>query len=183
MASRCSALVLALAAGCAAVPPSRTELTAVSHGGGSGWRVAAGGHSASAPARVDLPFDLGAGYVYEVVGDGGGQHGSYVELAGLLWRRGRARAFLGGRGEIFWNEAGPGSTSRAASARLSIERVAGHVAGGLSDRKTAIGAYGLFAGGVFLEAGVRDLWRDGAATSVLAGLYVRLPMVAAISSP
>jgi hypothetical protein len=166
-----------------ALPPSRAELSTVTHGAASGYRVAAGGHSASASAAPALPVDLGAGYVYEAVADNEGQHGNYLELGWRLWQRGATRAFASARAEVFWNDVGALGTTRAASARLSLERVLGHVAGGTSDRQSAVGIHGLFAPGIYLEAGARSLQRGDVAGSVAAGVYVRLPLVLAASRP
>ena len=73
---RCDPRAIAVAclalAGCMVLPPSRTELATVAHGSATGYRVAAGGHSASAPKRIDIPLDLGAGYIYEDLGDRSG---------------------------------------------------------------------------------------------------------------
>lgn len=62
-------------AGCVAgvLPPSRTDVggTVIANGGrvASGLRVATGAHVASASLTHDTSFDVGAGYVYERIGD------------------------------------------------------------------------------------------------------------------
>lgn len=184
---RCSviAAAAALAAGCLALPPSRTEVSAVAHGGGSGLRVSTGGHAASLPARLDMPVDLGAGYVYERVGDDDApaQHGSYLELGAQVWRRGRHRAFAAARVDVFWNDVGDAGTTRAIGARVGIESVAGHVAGGSRDRGGGVAAYGVFAPGLFVEGGARALEGGRAVGTVIVGVSVRLPFVIAASRP
>jgi len=180
---RLAALAALALAGCFALPPSRTELATVAHGSGTGYRFATGGHSASAPKQIDVPFDLGAGYIYEQVGDGDGQHGNYIELSRQVWHQGSTRAFVGGRVEVFWNDVGELGTTRAASARIAIEKVAAHVAGAGGQSGSGAAVYGLFAPGVYLEAGVRELERGDTTGTVTAGLYVRLPFLFAASKP
>jgi hypothetical protein len=156
------ALLCAAASGCLAVPPSRAELAWIPHQAATGHRFAAGAHSASG---------------------GAGQHGSYLELGGRVWQRGSVRAFAAARGEVYWNRAGELGTTRAASARLSVEQVVGHVAAGGGGRDAGAAVYGLFAPGVFLEAGVRGVERGGISGTVIGGIYLRLPMVLAASKP
>jgi hypothetical protein len=176
------ALLCLGASACVVVPPGRAEVAAVGRGGDLGYRVAAGGHSASAPRRIDVPFDVGAGYVLERVGDRA-QHGSYLELGAPVWRRGRVRLFAGGRGELFWNHAGPAGTVRAASVRLSLERVLGHVSAAAGDRDGGAALFGVLAPGLYVDVGVRELGDGRAAGALLAGLQLRLPLIVAAARP
>ncbi len=190
MRSSAAAVALAaLASACMVLPPSRAELSGFVHGGAAGTRVAAGAHAASAPKRLDVPVDLGAGYVYErprttgAPSDAPGQHGNYIELTRQVWRRGKLRAHAGGRVEVFWNDVGDAGTRRAATARLSIERVVGHVSGATGDRNGGAAAYGLVAPGLFLEAGTRELATGKLTGAVLVGVSLRLPLLFAVSKP
>ena len=183
MRSSALACVVALVGGCIALPPSRTELSTVARPSATGYRFATGGHTASVPRRIELPLDLGAGYVYEVVGDGEAQHGNSLELGRQVWRRARTRAFAAARAEVFWNDAGPESTTRAATVRLAVERVLGHVAGGVGGGGSAAAAYGIFAPGLYLEAGTRARVDGRTSAVVTAGIYLRLPFVIAASRP
>jgi hypothetical protein len=144
--------------------------------------VAAGAHSASLPKRVDVPFDLGAGYIYEDTG-AEPQHGSYIELGRPLWRWGSTRALAAARLEVFWNAIGDTGTLRAGSLRLALERRLGHVAGGVSDRNGGGAAFGILAPGLFLEAGARQLELGEVTGTVVAGISLRLPLLIAAGRP
>jgi hypothetical protein len=175
-------LALAATAACAGLPPSRTDLSTVAHGGGAGYRVAAGAHSGSLPRRADVPFDLGAGYIYEDAA-AEPQHGSYIELGRPIWRSGNTRVLAAGRVEMFWNSIGATGTTRAGSVRLALERRLGHLAGGVSDSNGGGAAFGILAPGLFLEAGARQLEPGEVTGTVVAGISLRLPLLVAAGRP
>ena len=183
-ADRLAALLLLLSgtAACVGLPPSRTDASTVAHGGGAGYRIAAGAHSASMPARRDVPFDLGAGYIYEDAGDEP-QHGSYIELGRPLWRRGDTRALAAARVEVFWNSIGDSGTLRAGSLRLALEHRLGHIGGGVSDRDGGGAVFGILAPGLYLEAGARQLEPGTVTGTVVAGISLRLPLIVAAGRP
>ncbi len=162
--------------GCAGVPPSRIEV-----GGGRDRRLAISASSASASTRPDVPVDLAGGYVARERDDRV-QHGSFLELAVPVWRRGRRRLWIGGRMEMYWNRREDGDARGAGLLRAAVE-VTGRVRAIGGDGDTGAVAYGRYGVGAFAEVGPQ-LFTDGTvAATVNVGLSVRIPFLAVATSP
>jgi hypothetical protein len=100
-------------------------------------------------------------------------YGSYLELSGRVVEGRHWRAWLGGRGELLRARL-PGTDpgGLGVAARLSIEIYAGGAGG---DHGMAVS--GTVAGGLYVEAGYRDLPGPLGGAGVSAGFSVRVPFI------
>jgi hypothetical protein len=166
----------------------------------SGFRVSTGAHLASGFKRRDIPFDVGAGYVFEridadvapeelAMSANGGEtptdhvdaHGAYVEAAHVLSRGSAHRSWLGARGEVLTRETADGRrVSAGAHARLAWELFGPSEGGGTFTTRCGGGAgfaYGSAGIGLFVESGAQWIEEEETAFVATAGLTLRLPLI------
>jgi hypothetical protein len=182
-----------------ALPPTRTDVgTMVVHDGAmhNGTRVSSGMHWASGTRSRNVPFDIGAGAVYEhraaaanevpkSVGQpaSAAEHtvGGYIEAASRLSASGVTRSWIGGRAELL-RHTGSGESTASLSARLSWEVYGGGTSAGADGGGSGFAAYlagGTIGIGPYLETGVRRASVGHTEMLVTAGLSVRLPAIVA----
>lgn len=194
-----------------AVPPSRTDLaTTFVAGSGkveSGLRVASGVHYASATVARHVPFDVGAGYVFEqfepqrddtaLVAPRDARAGAPLQVTAAAPRRAQGfylgaaaaiggdrhqRGWAGGRAQLVF---GPGGPRATIAARLSWELFTTGQASGSESTPcgfTAGGASGTSALGLFVESGAQLSGGDAPVAFVTTvGMSIRLPFVAGVA--
>jgi hypothetical protein len=196
-------LIALLQAACvAALPPTRTDVaSSISSREGvveHGRRVSSGVHWASGTRSRNVPFDLGAGVVYERMSASATtdstlksqidepRHndsvGGYLEAAARLSAGGLTRTWVGGRAEFLRDTSGRSSTASIA-ARVSWELYGGGTAAGAEGGGNG---FVMFAGGgtagigTYVESGVRLSPEHSAEFLLSAGLSVRLPAFVAV---
>jgi len=140
-------------------------------------RVSAGASWASGSLDEDIPFDLEAGYLYELDDADTGSHGGFVQgqtrvAGGPYWR-----ALAGLRTEMIHDQ----TWAAGASARLDLELFgAGSGSAPIDDPCVSgiVGARGQTAVGTYVEAGYRHYPGEHVAM-VTAGLSFRIPTLVA----
>ena len=199
------AVLFCLATGCAAAmvgaPPARVDVGSVttarqgvmSHG----VRGSAGIHWASATTSHNVPFDIGAGAVYErfypdaallePVAEKSAmeelnppveRYGGYLEGSWRLSGKGSQRAWIGGRAEMMGTSSGK-PTSLSLVGRVSWELYGNGTAAAAEtklDKGLAMFAStGTIGLGAYLESGLRHSMDGDDELIVTAGLSVRVP--------
>ena len=200
--------IVAFHAGCAGLigaPPTRADVgsVAVARNGQvqSGVRGSVGAHWASGTRTRKVPFDIGAGVVYERALRGTqpldptaqkngylpdvpmqeappqAAWGGYLEASARLSARGNKRSWLGARTEVMRVENG-GPTSISLMARASWEV---YGAGAAAGADSSSNAFVMFAGagtlgaGFYLESGVRHTASGGNEFLTTGGVSLRMP--------
>lgn len=190
-------IALAQVACIAALPPTRTDMaSSISARDGEverGRRISSGVHWASGTRSRRVPFDVGAGVVYERMSRssatdsisksrlGAPLHrdsvGGYVEAAARLSGGGLTRAWVGGRAEFLRDTAG-GRSAASIAGRISWEIYGGGTSAGAEGNGRGFVMYaggGTASIGTYVESGVRLSPEQDAEFLLSAGLSVRLP--------
>lgn len=164
----------------------------------NGSRVSSGMHWASGTRSRNVPFDIGAGAVYERRAAGqeiqsvpksasqpaAVEHtvGGYIEAASRLSASGVTRSWIGGRAELLRHLAS-GESTASLSARMSWEVYGGGTSAGAEGSGNGFAAYlagGTIGIGPYLEAGVRRASAGRTEMLVTAGVSLRLPAIVAL---
>ena len=190
-----------------ALPPTRSEVSTIAAAGAEGMqpgiRLATGAHIASGARSRTFSTDVGLGYVYErleastarnemmgprpagqtrATPSTSAHHGPYVTVARRIAGRGSGRAWLGARGELlFTTHEDDWRPGLGATVRLDWEvfAPAEGIAADSDHRGFAVaGVYGAIATGVFAEAGYRRFPDGDKAFIAIAGVSLRLPLIA-----
>jgi hypothetical protein len=130
--------------------------------------------AASGTTTTDLPFDVGAGALFETSGEGATMTGGYAEGAVFVMRDGPKRVSVGVRAEVRHTALG---MAVATKARLEAE-VVSPGSGSFEGQDRCGVAGGVYQGspgiGLYAEAG--PSWTpEGAAFVASAGVSVRIP--------
>lgn len=159
-------------------PPIRANLGLTKQQGATGSRIDLGTSLGSLIPAKDMPFDVGAGFLFDMLTKPDGYmdasgRGKYVDAGAVVHRWGFARLLAGARYEKYSS----GTFVHATKARVDLEilgRADSSFSGADSDGGAFGGTYGNAGIGVYAEAG--PAWNDdGVGWTATVGLSLRLP--------